>query len=121
MRSSILKLIVLSATVLVALIVTVQLFWLKKVYSFEERQFNVNVVKSIRGLFEDLEMNDAPGTILQQLINNPGNNYFLFKADTIPVKDSLTFYLQDEFADFNVLTDVKLGAYSSTDKKYVYE
>jgi two-component system phosphate regulon sensor histidine kinase PhoR len=121
MRSSILKLIVLSATVLVALIVTVQLFWLKKVYSFEERQFNVNVVKSIRGVFEDLEMNDAPGTILQQLINNPGNNYFLFKADTIPVKDSLSFYLQEEFADFGVLTDCKLGAYSSSARKYVYE
>src|SRR3984893_9559094 len=121
MRSSTLKWIVLSATLLIALIVMVQLFWLYKVYSFEQHQFDINVVKSIRGLFEDLEMNDAPGTHLQQLINNPDNNYFLFKADTIPPKDSLTFYLQDEFADFNVLTDVKLGAYSSTDKKYVYE
>jgi two-component system phosphate regulon sensor histidine kinase PhoR len=121
MRSSTLKWIVLSATLLIALIVMVQLFWLYKVYSFEQHQFDINVVKSIRGLFEDLEMNDAPGTHLQQLINNPDNNYFLFKADTIPPKDSLSFYLQDEFADFNVLTDVKLGAYSSTDKKYVYE
>jgi len=49
MRSSTLKLIVLFATVVIGLIVTVQLYWLKKVYSFEERQFNVNVVKSIRG------------------------------------------------------------------------
>jgi two-component system phosphate regulon sensor histidine kinase PhoR len=121
MRSSTLKWIVLSATLLAALIVTVQLYWLKKVYSFEQRQFNTNVVKSIRGLFEDLEMNDAPGTSLQQLINNPGDNYFLFKADTIPPKDSLSFYLQEEFADFGVLTDCRLGAYSAVDKKYVYE
>lgn len=121
MRSSTLKLIVLSATLLAALIVTVQLFWLNKVYSLEQRQFNINVVKSIRGLFEDLEMNDSPGTSLQQLINNPGNNYYVFKADTIPPKDSLSFYLQEEFADFGVLTDCKLGAYSSATKKYVYE
>jgi two-component system phosphate regulon sensor histidine kinase PhoR len=121
MRLSTLKWIVLSATLLAALIVTVQLYWLKKVYSFEERQFNTNVVKSIRGLFEDLEMNDAPGTIQTRLINNPDNNYFVFKADTIPPKDSLSFYLQEEFADFGVLTDCKLGAYSSTDKKFVYE
>jgi two-component system phosphate regulon sensor histidine kinase PhoR len=82
------------------------------------------VVKSIRGLFEDLEMNDAPGTNLQQLINKPdGNNdnYFLFKADTIPSKDSLVFYIQDEFADFGVLTDCKLGAYNAAKKQYVYE
>lgn len=121
MRSSTLKWIVLSATLLAALIVTVQLYWLKKVYSFEERQFNTNVVKSIRGLFEDLEMNDAPGTIQTKLINNPDNNYFVFKADTIPQKDSLAFYIQEEFADFGVLTDCKLGAYSSVDKRYVYE
>jgi len=123
MRSSTLKWIVLSATLLAAIVVTVQLFWLKKVYSFEQRQFNLNVVKSIRGLFEDLQMNDAPGTILQSLINTPDkdNDYYVFKADTIPIKDSLAFYLQDEFADFGVLTDCKLGAYSASAKKYVYE
>jgi two-component system, OmpR family, phosphate regulon sensor histidine kinase PhoR len=123
MRSSTLKWIVLSATLLAAIVVTVQLYWLKKVYSFEQRQFNLNVVKSIRGLFEDLQMNDAPGTILQSLINTPDkdNDYYVFKADTIPIKDSLAFYIQDEFADFGVLTDCKLGAYSASAKKYVYE
>ena len=121
MRSSTLKWIVLSATLLAAIVVTVQLYWLKKVYSFEQRQFNLNVVKSIRGVFEDLEMNDAPGISLKDLIDAPADNYFSFKADTIPPKDSLVFYIQDEFADFGVLTDCKLGAYSATENKYVYE
>lgn len=121
MRSSTLKWIVLSATLLAAIVVTVQLYWLKKVYSFEQRQFNLNVVKSIRGVFEDLEMNDQAGVILKDLIDAPADNYFYFKADTIPPKDSLVFYMQDEFADFGVLTDCKLGAYSAADKKYVYE
>jgi len=126
MRSTTLKWIVLSATLLAAIVVTVQLIWLKKVYSFEQRQFNLNVVKSIRGLFEDLEMNDnvattAPGLTLQQLIDAPANNYFSFYADTIPPEDSLRFYIQDEFADFGVLTDCKLGAYSATEKRFVYE
>ncbi len=121
MRSSTLKWIVLSATLLAAIVVTVQLYWLKKVYSFEQRQFNLNVVKSIRGVFEDLEMNDAPGISLKDLIDAPADNYFSFKADTIPPKDSLVFYIQDEFADFGVLTDCKLGAYSASENKYVYE
>jgi two-component system, OmpR family, phosphate regulon sensor histidine kinase PhoR len=123
MRSTTLKWIVLSAALLAAIIVTVQLYWLKKVYSFEQRQFNINVEKSIRGLFEDLEMNDAPGTHLQSLIIAPDENgdYLIFKADTIPAKDSLKFYIQDEFADFGVLTDCKLGAYSAEEKRYVYE
>src|SRR5579872_1509582 len=123
MRSTTLKWIVLSATLLAAIVVTVQLYWLKKVYSFEQRSFNTNVVKSIRSLFEDLQMNDAPGTHLESLIKAPDmdNDYYVFKADTIPIKDSLVYYIQDEFADFGVLTDCKLGAYSSTEKKYIYE
>ena len=121
MRSSTLKWIVLSTALLAAIIVTVQLYWLNKVYSYEQKQFDINVVKSIRGLFEDLEMNDQPGVQLQQLIKNPDNNYFIFAADTIPPEDSLVFYLQDEFADFSVLTDCKVGAYSASEKKYVYE
>jgi two-component system phosphate regulon sensor histidine kinase PhoR len=121
MRSSTLKWIVLSATLLAAIVVTVQLYWLKKVYSYEQRQFNINVVKSIRGVFEDLEMNDEAGVIVKDLIDAPADNYFSFKADTIPPKDSLVFHIQDEFVDFGVLTDCKLGAYSAAEKKYVYE
>jgi two-component system phosphate regulon sensor histidine kinase PhoR len=116
-----LKWLVLSATVLIGLIVIVQLYWLTKVYSFEQKQFNNNVVKSLRGVFEDLEMNDNPTQSLQQLINNPADDYYVFKADTIPEQDSLTFYIRREFSDFDVLTDVKLGAYSSSQKKYLYE
>jgi two-component system phosphate regulon sensor histidine kinase PhoR len=121
MRSSTLKWIVLSATLLAAIVVTVQLYWLKKVYSFEQRQFNVSVVKSIRGVFEDLQMNDQANVIFNDLIDAPADNYFSFKADTIPPKDSLIFYIQDEFADFGVLTDCKLGAYNVAARKYVYE
>src|SRR5277367_5589060 len=120
MRSSTLKFIVLLATILTTIIVVVQLYWLKKVYSFEEKQFNNNVVKSIRGVFEDLEMNDNPSMIFQQLIASPSPNYIIFKADTLPLKDSLTFYLQREFTDFDVLTDCKLGAFSKDLKKYIY-
>jgi two-component system phosphate regulon sensor histidine kinase PhoR len=121
MRSSMLKWLVLSATVVIGLIVIVQLYWLTKVYSFEQKQFSNNVVKSIRAVFEDLEMNDNPSQTLQQLIHNPADDYYMFKADTIPEQDSLTHYIRKEFSDFDVLTDVKLGAYSSGLKKYVYE
>ncbi len=79
------------------------------------------MVKSLRGVFEDLEMNDNPAQSLQQLIHNPADDYYLFKADTIPEQDSLTFYIRKEFGDFDVLTDVKLGAYSASQKKYIYE
>jgi two-component system, OmpR family, phosphate regulon sensor histidine kinase PhoR len=121
MRSSMLKWLVLAAALLIGLIVIVQMYWLSKVYSFEQKQFNTNVVKSLRGVFEDLEMNDDPSLSLQQLIHNPANDYYMFKADTLPEQDSLTHYIRKEFGDFDVLTDVKLGAYSLKEKKFIYE
>ncbi len=121
MRSKTLKWIVLSISLLIAVIVIFQLYWLKKVYALEQHQFNTNVVKSIRGVFEDLEMNDNPAMNLHDLIDNPDPDYFLFKADTIPERDSLTFYLRKEFEDFDVLTDCKLGAFSSGSGKYIYQ
>ena len=84
MRSSMLKWLVLTATLLIGLIVVVQLYWLTKVYSFEQKQFNTNVVKSLRGVFEDLEMNDNPSQSLQQLINNPANDYYFSKPIPFP-------------------------------------
>ena len=96
MRSSMLKWILLCATVLISLIIIVQLYWLNKVYSFEQNQFNINVMKSIRGVFEDLQMNDNPAMNLQQLINKPGQDYFLFKAEPFHKKIPLPL-LQHEF------------------------
>ena len=71
-------------------------------------------------LFAEFESPPIPQS-LQQLIHNPADDYYLFRADTIPIQDSLTYYIRKEFSDFDVLTDVKLGAYSSSQKKYVYE
>ena len=56
MRSVTIKWMMLIASLLVAAIVVVQLYWLNKVYSYEQKQFNSNVVRSIRGLLEDIDL-----------------------------------------------------------------
>src|SRR6187549_3210371 len=105
MRSSTLKGIIFISTLLVTLIVAIQLFWLYKVYSFEQKQFNTNIVKSIRGLLEDMQLADFPGVELQKLIEHPNPNTFLVQIDAIPSRDSLKYFLINEFEDFGVLSD----------------
>src|SRR5690349_3873916 len=100
MRSSTLRWLVLLASVLIMLIIAVQLFWLDKVYSFEQKTFNTNVVKSIRGLYEDLDIADTHSNHLQDLIEHPSNNYFLFRTENIVPEDSIAYYLQHELNDF---------------------
>lgn len=121
MRSATLKWIVLLSTLLVGVIIIVQLYWLNKVYSLEEKQFNTNIVKSIRGLFEDMELVDSPGLELKNLIEHPNPNAFLVRIDSIPPKDSLKYYLVNELQDFGLLADCKIFVYDDEQGKYVYE
>jgi two-component system, OmpR family, phosphate regulon sensor histidine kinase PhoR len=108
-------------TFLVGIILLVQLYWIYRVYNFEQKEFNTNVVKSIRGLCEDMELNDSPGSQIQKLVEHPNLNTFLLQVDTIPQRDSLMFYLNSEFEDFDVFTDCKMAVYSDSVKDYLYQ
>lgn len=121
MRSSTLRWLVLLASFLIILIIAVQLFWLNKVYTFEQKTFNTNVVKSIRGLYEDLDITDSSSANLQELIESPEQHYFLFRIDRNIPEDTVAYYLKREFDDFDVLTDSYISFYSSTEKKYLHE
>jgi len=118
MRSSTLRWLVLLASILIMLIMGVQLFWLNKVYSLEQKTFNTNVVKSIRGLYEDLDIVDTHANHLQDLIEHPSTDYFLFKIENYFSEDSIASYLQHELNDFDVLTDVYVGYYHAAHTNY---
>ena len=111
MKSTTIRWIVLTSSVVIAAIVVIQLFWLNKIYSFEQKNFKVNTVKSIRGLYEDVALSFNPTFNLQKLIEQPADNYFLSKIDTIASIDSIAYYLKQELEDFDVLTDVYLAIY----------
>lgn len=118
MRSKLVKWIVLSAAILAAGIVIIQLYWLNTIYSFEQKNFNVNVVKSIRGVYEDVELSSNQVLTLQNLIEHPQPDYFLFKFDTKPPIDSLSYYLKQELTDFDVLTDCFMAIHENGANNY---
>ena len=118
MRSSTLRWLVLLASILIMLIIAVQLFWLNKVYSFEQKTFNTNVVKSIRGLYEDLDLVDTRSIHLQDLIEHPKNDYFLFRVHNFYSEDTIAFYLKHELNDFDVLTDVYIAYYNAGNPEF---
>src|SRR5690349_18732313 len=120
MRSATLKWIVLLSTLVVALIIIVQLYWLNKIYSLEQKQFDTNIVKSVRGLFEDITLTDGPGLNLKTRIEHPDQNTFLVQIDKVPSGDSLLSYITGEFDDFGVLADCRISIYSAKTNRTVY-
>lgn len=121
LRSSTIRLGIFISSLIITTILVFQLVWLNKVYHFEQKEFNHNIVKSVRGLYEDLNINSYySSSHLNELIENPAPNLYIAHI-TLPVdKDSLTSYLQYELEDFSVFTDCHLGIYSAGLARYIY-
>lgn len=119
-RSSTIRLGIFISSLAIATILVFQLVWLKKIYHFEQKEFNHSVVKAIRGLYEDLDVSTYNYSHLNELIENPGPDLYIARI-TLPVdEDSVTSYLQYELEDFGVITDCHLGIYSAAQGKYVF-
>jgi two-component system phosphate regulon sensor histidine kinase PhoR len=88
---------------------------------YEEKQFNINVSKSIRGLYSDMELVNDVSDNVQKKIDNPNPDTYIFKIDCSPNLDSLWLNLKAEFTDFDVYTDCRAGIYSTEQNKYVEE
>ena len=120
LRSSIIRLGIFISTLIITVILIFQLAWLKKVYRFEQKEFDHGVVKAIKGLYEDMDADVYYSTHLNELLENPESHLYLARID-LPVNyDTLVNYLQYELEDFGIFTNCHIGIYSSALKKYVY-
>jgi len=120
-RSKTLRLVILTSTVLITIIVAIQLVWLQKVYLYEEKQFNINVSKSIRSLYTDMQLVGDASDNIQKVIENVSPDVYLLKIDCSPNLDQLWNNLKEELTDFDVYTDCRASVYGVTEKKYIAE
>lgn len=121
MRSATLKWIILISTILIGLLVSAQLFWLNKIYRYDQKEFSTSVIKSIKGVYEDLDLSKSPGVELQQLIEQTNISTFRFRVNSVPPKDSLVNTILNNLEDFGVFTDCRLSLYEPKIAGYVYE
>ncbi len=120
-RSKALRFLLLISTLVVVIIIAVQLFWLQKVYLFEEKQFSTNISKSIKGLYEDLNLVSVHNYSIEKLIETPNNDLYIAKVDSLPNIDSLRHTLSNELTDFGVFTDCKLAIFNKKTQSYIGE
>ena len=121
MRSDTFKWIILLSTIIIGLLVAAQLFWLNKIYKYEQKEFETSVVKSIKGVYEDLKVTHSNSAHLQQLIEQPNPQTFLFRIDSIPPKDSLLNSVLSNLEDFGVFADCKVALYNDDTHSYIFQ
>lgn len=123
-RSKTLRFAILTSIILVTIIICIQLFWLQKVYRYEEKQFNINVSKTIRSIYADMELVNDVSDNVQKVIENPKPDLYLVRIDCAPNLDDLWETIKAELTDFDVFTDCKAVIYSHekniyTAQKYI--
>ena len=78
MRSATTRLILVISSLLIAIIIAMQVFWLNKTYSFEKNEFNTSILKTIRGVYEDIPLLYNPNIPLDSLVERHSESNFLF-------------------------------------------
>lgn len=118
MRSKTLKWIILVFTLICALIVVAQLFWLNKVYNFEQKEFNASVMKCMHVVFEDMSLKKNTSKQLAPLTIAPDPNTYIFKIDYTPSFDSLSNLIAQNLEDFGLFAACSIGLYDHTKNEY---
>ena len=123
-RSKTLRWLIVLSTFVVAIIIAVQLFWLQKIYFFEQKQFNTNVSKSIRAMYEDLNIFGDSAFSFEKNIENPQPDIYLAKINREYNIDTISTSLSAEFADFDIFTGCKVAIHKNgingfTAEKYI--
>lgn len=121
MRSVTTRLFILISAILIAVIISMQVHWLNKTYAFEKNEFSTSVLKSIRGVYEDMPLLYNTSIPLDSLVEKDGNNGFMFEVHTIPSKDSLMRFLTAELEDFRVFTDCQVAVYDKSTGRYSWK
>ncbi|MBS1733725.1 MAG: HAMP domain-containing histidine kinase [Bacteroidetes bacterium] len=117
-RSKTLRWLILLSTLIVAIIVAVQIYWLQRIYRVERRQFNNNVNKSIKNLYRNIKLTKDSTFIFSKSVELPVLTSFVARIDRIPDIDSISVLFSKELTDYNLLADCNISIYDAGQKKY---
>lgn len=118
-RSKTLRWLIILSTIIVAIIVAVQIYWLQRIYRVERRQFNNNVNKSIKNLYKNINLTKDSTFIFNKSVELPVLTSFIAKTDRIPDIDSISILFSKELTDYNLLADCNISIYDAKEKRYI--
>lgn len=117
MRSSTLRTIVIGVTILIALIMGIQVYWVSKTYKLEEKEFNIKVNSALRAVVEAIRFSHKDTAPFAGVITQTGPDYFI--ADTKYLADSnqADFLLKKAIEEYSVFTSFKYGIYNAPEDR----
>ncbi len=109
------------STIIIGIIVLTQVYWLRKVYLLEQREFDFRIVRVIKSLYDELHLSKDPSLNLRELITHPETNVYTAAVTNWQKPDSIGDLIADRMEDFDVFTDCHVNLYDSKRKVIFFE
>ena len=106
------------STLIIAVIIILQLIWLEKLYRYEEKEFDHNIARVVRGLNVDLQFEDNDRVNLNNFISKIDESNFRISIRKKVNADTLKYYLQHELEDQEIFTDCYAGIFHTGSNFY---
>lgn len=121
LRSQTIRLAIMVSTLIISAIIVFQLIWLRKVYNYEQKEFDHSIARAVRNFYDDMDSDVNPLAHLSDLITKKDNLTYFIRLNKPGDYDSLAYYLHSELEDENVFTDCFFGVFDATSKRYVFD
>ncbi len=112
-RARTIRLTILFSTIIIGLIIVIQAFWLRKVYHYEEKEFDRKVISAIKGLYDDINLVKDPSKYLNEVVTKPEPHIYIAAVENWEPADTISYYLHHELEEFEIFTDCRLTLYDS--------
>ena len=120
-RARTVRLGILFSTIVIGVIIVIQVFWLRKVYQYEEKEFDRNIIGAVKGLYDDIKLVEDPAKYLNEIVSKPEPHIYIARVEAWQPSDTIAFYVQHELEDFDVFTDCRLTLYEPGKRGVFFE
>jgi two-component system phosphate regulon sensor histidine kinase PhoR len=125
MKNSSIRLILILALLSAIGIIATQVYWVKRAYDLEDKEFNLNVNNALRNVATEIwEMKNIQ-PLVYNIVDRLEPNYFIVQLNDHVDADVLGHLLRKEFEKRNLITDFEYGTYDCMkdtviDRHYVH-
>ena len=119
MKTRHLRIFAIVTVVVVLSIISIQITWLTKLYTFEKKEFNLRSVKAIGVVSNDFGFSN--GGELNEFVERPDENTYLVKVDSIPTEEELRESISNALENQELFIDCRFAVYTAAGGDYLFE
>lgn len=111
MKNATIRLIFILALLSAAGIIATQVYWVKRAYDLEEKEFNLNVNTGLRNVALKIWEMKKIQPLVYNVVDQVAPEYFIVQINDHIDSDVLQHFLKVEFEKRNIITDFEYGMY----------